>query len=163
MTHDKLPHGSHIFLAGRAASGRTSSPTLTSDVSAPAHLTLHRPVHTLTNASETAFTCPVPGCGRTYTVKSNMRRHMRSHDAREYQETSEVALMPVPPPPMDPMPCIIPYDGSAPSYTPLAGLMSGRSMDEDKDARSGTSGDAAEWDSEMAHSPGSGAGPSGIR
>lgn len=26
----------------------------------------------------------MPGCGRDYTVKSNMRRHLRSHQPEEY-------------------------------------------------------------------------------
>ena len=53
----------------------------------------------------TAFQCPHPGCGRCFSVQSNMRRHMRIHlqdiqrqqdDAARYGEQAEVLLTPVP-------------------------------------------------------------------
>jgi hypothetical protein len=34
---------------------------------------------TLTFHLPTAFECPQPGCGRTFSVNSNMRRHYRTH------------------------------------------------------------------------------------
>ncbi|KAJ6596176.1 hypothetical protein DFH09DRAFT_834630, partial [Mycena vulgaris] len=36
-------------------------------------------IHVNTHTGETPFICPHPGCGRSFNVKSNMRRHFRNH------------------------------------------------------------------------------------
>ncbi|KAG7439654.1 uncharacterized protein BT62DRAFT_876340, partial [Guyanagaster necrorhizus] len=41
----------------------------------PSSLRTHTNIHT----GAIPFTCPFPGCGRGFNVKSNMRRHYRNH------------------------------------------------------------------------------------
>ncbi|KAJ7603883.1 hypothetical protein DFH06DRAFT_922888, partial [Mycena polygramma] len=41
----------------------------------PSSLNLHINTHT----GAQPFRCPLPSCGRTFNVKSNMRRHLRNH------------------------------------------------------------------------------------
>ena len=61
--------------------------------------TFYMPLEPRSRTTETrkAFTCPVPGCGRSYTVKSNMRRHMKTHRVEEYEVTEDPNLAPMDP------------------------------------------------------------------
>ncbi|KAI7855192.1 hypothetical protein BDC45DRAFT_414024, partial [Circinella umbellata] len=36
-------------------------------------------IHIYSHTGEKPFDCPEPGCGRRFSVQSNMRRHMRVH------------------------------------------------------------------------------------
>ncbi|KZV88060.1 hypothetical protein EXIGLDRAFT_619898, partial [Exidia glandulosa HHB12029] len=41
-------------------------------------------IHLNTHTGEKPYQCPVPGCGRHFSVMSNMRRHQRnSHNSDE--------------------------------------------------------------------------------
>ncbi|KIJ49164.1 hypothetical protein M422DRAFT_161695, partial [Sphaerobolus stellatus SS14] len=40
-------------------------------------------VHVRTHTGDQPFICDWPGCARTFNVKSNMLRHMRSHERHE--------------------------------------------------------------------------------
>lgn len=39
-----------------------------------------------------AFTCPVEGCGRSFSVLSNMRRHARVHNPSQISDDDNVSL-----------------------------------------------------------------------
>jgi hypothetical protein len=48
-------------------------------------------MHSITNKFiRTAFLCPHDGCGRSFSVLSNMRRHARVHTASEEQTNSSM-------------------------------------------------------------------------
>ncbi|KIP07527.1 hypothetical protein PHLGIDRAFT_511668, partial [Phlebiopsis gigantea 11061_1 CR5-6] len=51
----------------------------------PSSLRTHLVIHT----KERPFACPVPGCGRSYTVNSNMRRHLRSHKPSDWDNIDD--------------------------------------------------------------------------
>ncbi|KAI8084968.1 uncharacterized protein BX664DRAFT_249667, partial [Halteromyces radiatus] len=36
-------------------------------------------IHTYSHTGEKPFTCPEPNCDRSFSVQSNMRRHIRVH------------------------------------------------------------------------------------
>ncbi|PKC08720.1 hypothetical protein RhiirA5_260680, partial [Rhizophagus irregularis] len=36
-------------------------------------------IHTYSHTGEKPFVCTEPGCGRKFSVQSNMRRHLRVH------------------------------------------------------------------------------------
>ncbi|KAJ7575562.1 hypothetical protein C8J56DRAFT_409244 [Mycena floridula] len=60
-------------------------PTCQKHFKTPSSLRLHINVHT----GETPFKCPDPGCDRSFTVNSNMRRHWRSiHQRKETPDDS---------------------------------------------------------------------------
>ncbi|KAF7290247.1 C2h2 conidiation transcription factor [Mycena indigotica] len=44
-------------------------------------------IHGNTHSGEMPFTCPHPGCGRAFNVKSNMRRHFRNHASADLSGT----------------------------------------------------------------------------
>ena len=39
------------------------------------------------------FLCPVPGCGRRYTAKSNMRRHLRTHKPGDWDIPNDLDVV----------------------------------------------------------------------
>ncbi|KAF8183329.1 hypothetical protein K438DRAFT_1463099, partial [Mycena galopus ATCC 62051] len=44
----------------------------------PSSLKIHLNIHT----GAQPFNCPFPGCGRAFSVNSNMRRHWRKHGSK---------------------------------------------------------------------------------
>ncbi|ODQ56182.1 hypothetical protein SAICODRAFT_44490, partial [Saitoella complicata NRRL Y-17804] len=52
---------------------RFTCPACSKVFSRPSSLKIHGYSHT----GERPFVCTVPGCGRAFSVRSNMRRHMR--------------------------------------------------------------------------------------
>ncbi|CDH58198.1 predicted protein [Lichtheimia corymbifera JMRC:FSU:9682] len=74
----------------RLRSSSPSSPTSTSHPSAAerykcphCHKGFSRPsslrIHIYSHTGEKPFDCPEPGCGRRFSVQSNMRRHLKIH------------------------------------------------------------------------------------
>ncbi|KAF8510276.1 hypothetical protein JB92DRAFT_2941484 [Gautieria morchelliformis] len=53
----------------------------------PSHLQIHLRTHT---AQRPAFACEWPGCDRTFSVRSNMTRHFRSHDKHKIPSQSMI-------------------------------------------------------------------------
>lgn len=52
----------------------------------PSAVKIHMAIHT----GEKAFTCPWPGCHRSFSVRSNMSRHIRNvHQSRSHQTDSD--------------------------------------------------------------------------
>ncbi|KAI9319107.1 hypothetical protein BX666DRAFT_1823794, partial [Dichotomocladium elegans] len=52
---------------------RYRCPTCSKPFSRPSSLR----VHTYSHTGEKPHRCPLPGCGRRFSVQSNMRRHLR--------------------------------------------------------------------------------------
>lgn len=48
-------------------------------------------IHTLSHTGEKPHVCPQPGCGRRFSVQSNMRRHLKVHYCNPILSTPPVA------------------------------------------------------------------------
>ncbi|KAI8991700.1 hypothetical protein BDF20DRAFT_845902 [Mycotypha africana] len=66
---------SSIEPSSSAAAGRYACPYCQKKFSRPSSLRIHTYSHT----GEKPFVCTEPGCGRHFSVQSNMRRHLRVH------------------------------------------------------------------------------------
>ena len=76
---EQLDHSSNTSLSSTTvtadASGRYVCPYCHKKFSRPSSLRIHTYSHT----GEKPFVCTEPGCGRHFSVQSNMRRHLRVH------------------------------------------------------------------------------------
>ncbi|EKM58767.1 uncharacterized protein PHACADRAFT_248845 [Phanerochaete carnosa HHB-10118-sp] len=70
--------------------------------------------HMVSHTDIKAYPCPVQGCGRRYTIKSNLTRHLRTHGAH-----ADTAAATTPCVPMDPMSTVFLAGEHAASWTPL--------------------------------------------
>ncbi|CAG8507332.1 4270_t:CDS:2, partial [Diversispora eburnea] len=61
----------------------TSSSPISTPVTSTTYTSFSRPsslrIHTYSHTGEKPFVCTEPGCGRKFSVQSNMRRHLRVH------------------------------------------------------------------------------------
>ncbi|QRV73755.1 C2H2 zinc finger [Ceratobasidium sp. AG-Ba] len=82
-----------------ARSDRAAAPTTTSSGGNRRHVcsecsqAFDRPsslqTHMNTHTGEQPFQCPYPGCGRKFSVKSNMRRHLSTHEQPRMTDADE--------------------------------------------------------------------------
>lgn len=70
------PSGSTSSVHRAARLKRYACSLCAKSFSRPSALKTHMVSHTNTKD----YACPVPGCGRRYTIKSNLTRHLRAHD-----------------------------------------------------------------------------------
>lgn len=88
----------------------------------PSSLKIHHNTHT----GQKPFACVFPGCGRSFSVMSNMRRHARTHGdsavllAREHSDSELTSIQLTPVPGFLPTPSTPNSRGSSRSTTPLS-------------------------------------------
>ncbi|KAH7108076.1 hypothetical protein BKA62DRAFT_680949 [Auriculariales sp. MPI-PUGE-AT-0066] len=85
----KDPSGRITTLQAKASTGKYGCTFCPKRFNRPSSLKIHLNTHT----GSKPFQCPVPGCGRFFSVMSNMRRHQRnSHNSNEQLANFDDAL-----------------------------------------------------------------------
>ncbi|KAL1921744.1 uncharacterized protein VTP21DRAFT_10386 [Calcarisporiella thermophila] len=80
--NSKFPHTSPSPSSSTGSQNRYQCPYCSKRFSRPSSLKIHTYSHT----GEKPFVCTEEGCGRSFSVQSNLRRHMRVHIKKPHKE-----------------------------------------------------------------------------